>query len=67
MTPRLRKFVGTIALLALIIVYSLIVMVIGSALLGKFGTFGRTLVYLVGGLAWLPPAMWIVSWMHRSA
>jgi chromate transport protein ChrA len=64
MSQRTRKLVGTVALLALIIVYSLVAMVVASALLAKFGTLGRTLVYLVAGLAWVPLAMLIVSWMH---
>jgi hypothetical protein len=64
MTQRTRKLIGTVALLVLIIVYSLVAMVLASALLDRFGVVGRTLVYLVGGLAWVPPAMLIVSWMH---
>ena len=64
MTQRTRKLFGTIALLLLIIVYSLIAMALGAGILPQVGTLWRTLFYAVAGLAWVPPAMLIVSWMH---
>ena len=66
MSPRIRKLAGTILLLAWIIVYSLAAMVIGSRLLADANLFWQTTVYLITGFAWLPLAMWIVSWMHRG-
>ncbi len=67
MGSKTRRLLGTVLLLAWVVVYSLVAMVIGSALLTKFDTLGRTLVYLVGGFVWLPPAMWLISWMYRGA
>lgn len=66
MSSRLRKLTGTVLLLVWIIVYSLAAMVIGSRLLNGTNLFWQLVVYLVTGFAWLPPAMWIVSWMHRG-
>lgn len=66
MHPRIRKLIGTILLLTLVIVYSLVAMVVGSSLLARANLFWQTIIYLVTGLAWVPAAMWIISWMHRG-
>ncbi len=67
MRQKTRKLIGTFGLIAFITVYSLIAMVLGSALLDKVGIVGKTLVYLVGGLAWVPAAGLIISWMHGGS
>ena len=67
MTQRTRKLLGTFALLILIIVYSLIAMALGASILPQVGLGWKTLFYAVAGLAWVPPAMVIVSWMHGGA
>lgn len=66
MPPHLRKLLGTALLLAWIVTYSLAAMVIGSRLLAGANLLSQVVVYIVTGFAWLPPAMWIVSWMHRG-
>lgn len=68
MNPRIRKLAGTVLLLALLIVYSLLAMALGATLLPRATSnlLLQTLFYAIAGLAWLPPAMWIVSWMHRG-
>lgn len=66
MPPRLRKLLGTVLLLAWIVVYSLVAMVIGSRLLAGANLTWQVAVYVVTGFAWLPPAMGIISWMHRG-
>jgi Protein of unknown function (DUF2842) len=67
MTQRTRKLFGTLALLVLIIVYSLIAMALGAGILPQVGVVWRTIFYAVAGLAWVPPAMLIVNWMHGGA
>ncbi len=68
MNPRIRKITGTVLLLALIVVYSLIMMAFGATILPRASTnlLAQTAFYAVAGLAWVPPAMWIISWMHRG-
>ncbi len=65
MPIRTRKLLGTIALLVLVVVWSLAGMaaaqipaLAGSGLL-------QAIFYVVVGLGWVLPAMPIVSWMAR--
>ena len=65
MTIRTRKLLGTIALLLLVVVWSLMGMTLaqtpwlaGSGLL-------QAIFYVVAGLGWVLPAMPIISWMSR--
>jgi Protein of unknown function (DUF2842) len=66
MTLRTRKLAGAIALLSLIMVYSLIMMVIAATVVPQLGTWFAPFFYAVAGLAWVPAAMYIISWMHRQ-
>jgi hypothetical protein len=65
MPIRTRKFLGTIALLVLVVVWSLTGMAVAQmpALAGS-GML-QALFYVVAGLGWVLPAMPIVSWMAR--
>ena len=65
MTYPVRKLVGTVALLTLLVVYSLLVMVFATTRLPEIGGLATTLFYVVAGVAWVPIAMVIVSWMYR--
>jgi hypothetical protein len=65
MKIRTRKFFGTIALLVLVVVWSLMGMTVaqtpwlaGSGLL-------QAIFYVVAGIGWVLPAMPIISWMGR--
>jgi Protein of unknown function (DUF2842) len=61
-----RKFVGTVGLLALLIVYSLLIMVFATSSLPAMSGWLKTLFYLVAGIGWVPIAMFIVSWMYKN-
>ena len=65
MTMRTRKLFGTIALLVLVVVWSLMGMTIAQTpWLANSGLF-QAIFYVVAGLGWVLPAMPIVSWMSR--
>lgn len=66
MTQRTRKLFGTIALLALLVVYSLLAMVFSTTMLPRIAGWAVPVFYAVMGLAWVPLAMVIVSWMYRG-
>lgn len=66
MSPGLRKLVGTVLLVAFIAVYVLLAMVAAAAILPRAGHALEFVYYAVAGLAWVPPAGWIISWMHRT-
>ena len=65
MTTRTRKFLGTIALLLLVVVWSLLGM--AAAQMPWLASSGllQAIFYVVAGIGWVLPAMPIVSWMSR--
>ena len=65
MKIRTRKFFGTIALLLLAVVWSLMGMTVAQTpWLVKSGLL-QAVFYIVAGIGWVLPAMPIVSWMSR--
>ena len=67
MRQRTRKLVGTVALLLLVAVYALLMTGLAAAILPNAGQLTQLVYYAVAGLAWVPPAAMIVSWMHGGA
>ncbi|ABE39929.1 DUF2842 domain-containing protein [Rhodopseudomonas pseudopalustris] len=65
MNIRTRKLIGTIALLVLAIVWSLMAMAIAQAPLIVESKWVQVAYYAVAGLGWVAPAMPIVTWMSR--
>lgn len=63
---RTRKLIGTLVFVSFLIVYSLIAMAIGARYLSVVHGIWQFLFYAVAGLAWLPGAMMIISWMARA-
>ena len=65
MTIRTRKFLGTIALLLLVVVWSLMGMTVAQTpWLANSGLL-QAIFYVVAGIGWVLPAMPIISWMSR--
>ena len=62
---RMRKLIGTIALLALVTVWALLAMAFAQFALSSANAFVAALFYVVAGLGWVLPAMPVVSWMQR--
>ena len=62
---RTRKFIGTIALLALVIVWGLIAMALAQSVLTNINGFVAALYSVVAGLGWVLPAMPLIKWMQR--
>lgn len=62
---RLRKFIGAIALLILVIVWALVAMALAQSALTNINGFIAGIYYLVAGLGWVLPAMPIISWMSK--
>jgi len=65
MTIRVRKFIGTIALLVLVSVWGMVAMALAQSVLTNINGFVATLYYIVAGLGWVLPAMPLISWMAR--
>ena len=65
MPIRTRKLIGTIALLALVIIWALLAMAIAQPALASANQLVAALYYMIAGLGWVLPAMPLVSWMQR--
>jgi hypothetical protein len=65
MKIRTRKLLGTLALLLLAAIWSLMGMVVAQTpWLASSGVL-QAVFYVVAGIGWVLPAMPIVSWMSR--
>jgi hypothetical protein len=65
MKIRTRKLLGTIVAVSYLAIYCLLAMVVGNAVVLRFGSLGEAVYFAIAGLAWLPPAMLLVRWMQR--
>jgi hypothetical protein len=65
MTNPVRKLAGTIGLLLLLVVYSLLVSALATSALPEAGGIITTLFYVIAGVGWVPIAMGLVWWMYR--
>jgi hypothetical protein len=65
MPIRLRKFIGAIALIVLVVVWALLAMALAQAPLVRNHAVVSVIYYVVIGLGWVLPAMPLVRWMSR--
>jgi hypothetical protein len=65
MPLRLRKFIGAILLIILVVSWALVAMALAQAPAIKANGFIEVIYYVVAGLAWVLPAMPLVRWMSR--
>lgn len=63
--PRLRKFVGMIFLVLLVVVYSLIAVAVASATIASAPWYAHLLFFMFSGVLWVLPAMLVIKWMAR--
>jgi Protein of unknown function (DUF2842) len=65
MKIRQRKLLGTVVLLALVVVWSLLAMALAQAPWIAASRLVQFAYYLTAGLGWVLPAMPLISWMSR--
>jgi hypothetical protein len=65
MSIRIRKLIGAIALLTLVIVWALLAMAIAQPVLATANGVVAALYYVIAGLGWVLPAMPLIKWMSR--
>ncbi|CCM75094.1 DUF2842 domain-containing protein [Rhizobium mesoamericanum] len=63
MPVRLRKFIGTIVLVVLVLAYAVLANTIAVATLGDAPWWEQLLYFLLTGLLWVVPAMVLIKWM----
>ena len=65
MTIRSRKLIGTVLLFAFVTLYALLISAIAGFLQVRDSKTLEVLFYVIGGLAWVPPAAVLIRWMQR--
>ncbi len=65
MSVRLRKLVGSVLLVALVVVYALLATIVAVAQLAESSPLTHFAFFLLSGLLWILPAMGIIRWMLR--
>jgi hypothetical protein len=65
MPVRLRKFIGAILLITLVVTWALVAMALAQAPVIKANGVIEVIYYVVAGIAWVLPAMPLVRWMSR--
>ncbi|MYZ48489.1 DUF2842 domain-containing protein [Propylenella binzhouense] len=65
MRQRIRKLVGTLVLVAFVLLYALVVMTIAAAKLPGTSSWVQLAFFVVGGLVWVIPAAVLVWWMAK--
>jgi hypothetical protein len=67
MSLRLRKFVGALALFALVIVWALGAMALAQMPAIRDNAVASVAYYAIAGLGWVIPAMPLIWWMSPRA
>ncbi len=65
MPTRLRKLIGTVALLVLVTVWALLAMALAQSPTIRDNSLLSVAYYVIAGIGWVVPAMPLVSWMAR--
>jgi hypothetical protein len=63
MPIRLKKLIGTILLIALVIIYALVATTVAVARFAESGPLVHLAFFFFSGLLWVLPAMGIIKWL----
>ena len=66
MPIRIKKLIGTILLVVLVILYALIATTVAAARLADSSPWVHLAYFFLTGLLWILPAMLIIRWMFTS-
>ena len=64
MPTRLRKLIGTIAIIVLVIIYAMLATTVAVATLAFSLWYIHFAYFLISGLLWILPTMLIIKWME---
>ena len=66
MPIRVRKLVGAVMLIVLVVTWALLAMALAQSAVIKANGVIEVLYYAIAGLGWVLPAMPLIRWMSRS-
>ena len=67
MPVRLKKLIGSVLIIVIAMVYALIATTVAAARLADASGWVHLIYFLLTGLFWVVPAMFIISWMTRPS
>jgi hypothetical protein len=67
MPRRLRTFIGTMALVVIVIVWAFVAMVLAQGSIRLASPLWQAVYYVVAGLGWVIPAGAVIWWIGRPA
>ncbi|MFG1464637.1 DUF2842 domain-containing protein [Xanthobacter sp. DSM 24535] len=65
MPMRLRKLIGTVLMLILVVVWALAAMAIAQGRVTELPWLWQTVSYVLLGSLWVVPAAFLIRWMER--
>ncbi|HEX8417733.1 MAG TPA: DUF2842 domain-containing protein [Methylobacterium sp.] len=65
MRRRYRSLIGTIVMLAFIIIYAPLAMALADSRIAQTPALIQTVLYCLLGIAWIFPLMPLIRWMQR--
>ena len=65
MPVRLKKLIGTVLIIALVVIYALVATTIASYRLADSAWYVHLIYFLFTGVLWVAPAMLVIRWMER--
>jgi hypothetical protein len=66
MSIRVRKLIGTVLLIVLVLVYACLATMVAVAQLSESGPLVHLAYFLLTGLLWILPAMGVIKWMVKQ-
>ena len=63
MPIRLKKLIGTILLVLLVLAYAIVATIVAVAQLAESGPLVHLAFFLFSGILWVVPAMGIIKWL----
>ncbi len=65
MRRRTRSFVGTIVMIAFVLIYAPLAMALADSRIAQTPPLVQSVLYAILGLAWIIPLMPLIRWMER--
>ncbi len=65
MPVRVKRLVGSFIIVGLVIFYAFFAMTIATYRLAGTAWWQQLLYFLLTGILWVAPAMFVISWMER--
>ena len=65
MSQNFRKLAGTVIIVVLAVIYALVATTIASAKLAGASGFVHMIYFLLTGVFWVVPAMFVINWMMK--